>query len=152
MVQYKYGQHSHITVVSFENQAKMKALAIGLTTWRIKFLGKKWGLIGLFESLGVLSVKKTKNRLRKIHRNRSKTPNPASAYLHSCFCMNTSHPKHPFYSGKDVLDPQKGVWSCSGMNAVGGHLPVSRRDGTGCVGQVCWQTTRVHFFCSFHMI
>lgn len=31
-MEYKYRQHSHITVVSFENQAEMKALAVGLTT------------------------------------------------------------------------------------------------------------------------
>lgn len=133
----------------------MKAVAIGVTTWRIEFLEQNWSLIGLFETLGLLSVKKTKNGLRKKARYIEIGEKPQTQhqpYLHHCFCMDTSHPKHPFLSWRDVLDAQKGVRNRSWTNAVGRHPPVSGRDGTGCVGQVCWRMACVHFFCSFHMI
>lgn len=109
-----YGQHSPITVVSFEDQAKMKVVAIGLTTWRTKVLGQNWGLIGLSESLGLLSVKKTKNGLREKERYIETGTNPQTQhqpYLHSCFCMNTWHPEHPFSSWRDVLNVHKGCWT-----------------------------------------
>lgn len=126
-----------ITVVSFENQAEMKAVAIGLTTCRFKFLRQNWSLLGLFESLGLLSVKKT--------------PNPTSSLFAQLFL-------HEYIASKaSILIVERragsaggGVLNSSWMSALGERLLVSTRGWLGCVRQVCWRTG--HFFCSFHTI
>lgn len=75
-----------------KKSAKMKDAVIGLTVWRIKFFGaKNWGLIGLFEYLGLWRKKKIGWRKKSNQEEGNKWGTLSVLGVHLVFLLTRSH-------------------------------------------------------------